>query len=316
MYQELIHRKRFQNRIAESRWSALGTGIIALIIWALVTLRTEHIEFAVTFTCIAMASMMMGQLNSAYALIRIYSRMIMCSFLVLTSIATFLFQDINSALVTLCAAMFYIFLFRCYQDKNSPGFIYYAYLAVGLGSVFWVQTLYFVPVLWIITSTNLLALNFRNFIASLLGILTPYWFLFAWFAFKDDIPEILDHFAGLGDFHQIADFSVLTSHELIALAFMFLLAVTGMIHFANTAHQDNIRTRLFYETFIVMDALAFVYIILQPQHFAYLYGILAINTSPLIGHFIALTHTKWTNGYFKVLLVIALAICAYNILIP
>lgn len=119
------------------------------------------------------APVMMGQLNSANALIRIYSRMIMCTFLVIVSVATFLFSDYAPALVTLCSTIFYTFLFRCYQDKSSPGWIFYAYLAIGLASVFWVQVLFFLPFLWIITSTNLLAMNFRNFIASLLGVIAP-----------------------------------------------------------------------------------------------------------------------------------------------
>lgn len=89
-------------------------------------------DYLVAFVCLAMTSVMMGQLNSINALIRIYSRMIMCSFLVITCIATFLFSDIRTALVSLCSAIFYIFLFHCYQDKNSPGYIYYAYLAIGL----------------------------------------------------------------------------------------------------------------------------------------------------------------------------------------
>ena len=89
-----------------------------------------------------------------------------------------------------------------------------------------------------------------------------------------------------------------------------------MIHFVNKAHLDNIRTRLLYETFITIDLLTIAFIILQPQHFKFLYGILAVNTSPLIGHFIALTHTKWTNRYFILLIIMAMAICAYNIWIP
>ena len=316
MYQELIKRKRFQNRIAESRWSALGTGLMSLVIWMAAGLMTLRFDYLVSFVCLAMTSVMMGQLNSVNALIRIYSRMIMCSFLVITCVATFLFADITTALETLCFAIFYIFLFHCYQDKNSPGFIYYAYLAIGLASVFWVQVLFFLPVLWIVTSTNIMAMNFRNFVASLLGVLTPYWFLLAWYAYSYDIQSFADHFADIARFGSIADFSILSPHQLITLAFIILLAITGMIHYANTAHQDNIRTRMFYETFITIDVLTMAFIIIQPQQFAFLYGIMAINTAPLIGHFIALTHTKWTNAYFKVLLAIATAICAYNIFIP
>lgn len=311
-----IEHKRFQNKVAESRWSALRTSIIALVIWLAAGLRTFEPNIVISFVCIAMTAIMMGQLNSTNALIRIYSRMIMCSYLAITSVATFLFADISPALVTLCAAICYTFLFCCYQDKNSPGWIFYAYLALGLASVFWVQALFFLPFLWIVTATNLLAMNFRNFIASLLGVITPYWFTFAWYAFTDNVSAFVEHFTNIISFGHIANLSVLTTHELVTFAFIILLAVTGMLHFANKAHQDNIRTRLLYETFIAIDALTLVFIILQPQQFRFLYGILAVNTAPLIGHFIALTHTKWTNWYFIFLLVLAVVICAYNIWIP
>ena len=279
-------------------------------------LMTLRMDYLVSFVCLAMTSVMMGQLNSVNALIRIYSRMIMCSFLFFFCVATFLFADITTALVTLCFAIFYIFLFHCYQDKNSPGFIYYAYLAIGLASVFWVQALFFLPVVWIVTSTNIMAMNFRNFVASLLGVVTPYWFMAAWYAYSYDMQSLADHFTGITKFGSIADFAQLNPHQLITLAYIVLLAITGMIHYANTAHRDNIRTRMFYETFITIDAFTLAFIIIQPQHFAFLYGIMAINTAPLIGHFIALTHTKWTNAYFILLLVLATVICGYNIFVP
>lgn len=139
----MIKQKRFQNRIAESRWSSLTMTIIALAIWFAVGLMTFEPHIVTSFICMAMALVMMGQLNSANALIRIYSRMIMCTFLVIVSVATFLFSDYAPALVTLCFTIFYTFLFRCYQDKSSPGWIFYAYLAIGLASVFWVQVLFF-----------------------------------------------------------------------------------------------------------------------------------------------------------------------------
>lgn len=259
---------------------------------------------------------MMGQLNSANSLIRIYSRMIMCSFLVITTVATFLFADIAPALVTMCTTMFYIFIFRCYQDKSSPGFVYYAFLAIGLASVFWVQMLYYLPLLWIIVATNLLAMTFRNFVASILGVITPYWFLVGWYAFNDNLVGFAEHFAGLADFCMPFDLSLLTVHQAVTLAFVVVLAITGILHFVNKSHQDNIRTRLFYEIFITVDVVTMVFILLQPAQMPYLYGILAINTAPLIGHFIALTHTKWTNLYFKFIVVVAAVLCIYNIWIP
>lgn len=312
----MIEKKRFQNRLAQSRWIATNTAVLTLCIWVAASFGSWSVVQAATIVCLGIASVMMGQLNSSNALIRIYSRMIMCSFLVIVGIAPFFINDISMAMVTLCGVIFYTFLFNCYQDKRSPGWIYYAYLAIGLASVFWVQALFFLPVLWIVTTTNIMAMNFRNFIASLLGIATPYWFLILWNVYTGDINSFVEHFTNIAEFGRAADFSVLTIHQVVVLSYTGLLALTGIIHFANNSNRDNIRTQLLYETFIAIDVCAFVFIILQPQHFAPLYGIIAVNTAPLIGHFIALTHTKWTNRYFILLLVLAVAIVAFNIWIP
>lgn len=309
----MIKKKRFQNRIAESRWASFKMSIIALMVWLVAGLKNLQPDIIGSFMCISLTAIIMGQLNSANALIRIYSRMIMCSFIAITSMATFLFTNIASALVTLCSALFYIFLFRCYQDKSSHGWIFYAYLIVGLASIFWIQILFFIPFLWFVTSTSLLALDFKNLIASIIGVITPYWFLFPLYAINNRIQEFFAHFTNIVTFGPLADLSSLSIHQIISIAFVAMLALTGTIHFINNSTKDNIRTRLLYETFITIDIVAFAFLLLQPQHYSELYGIIAVNTSPLIGHLIALTHTRWTNWYTIFILIATVTIAAFNL---
>lgn len=308
--------KRFQRRIANSRWTALCTSIIAIGIWALAWLSNRQPDVVESSVGIAVAAVLMGQLNNAHALIRIYSRMIMCSFLVMATAATFLFADTTFALTALFSTIFYTFIFRCYQDKESPGWTFYAYLAVGIISVFWIQVLFFLPILWIVNGNNLMAMSMRNIAASLLGLVAPYWFLFAWYAFTGDFNAFLHHFADIAVFQRPMDLASLDAHQLIALGFVLIIAITGFIHYGNTSHRDSIRTRMFYEVFITVDVTAIVFLILQPQHYAPLYGIMAVNTAPLIGHFIALTDTRWTNRYTIALIFVAAIITGFNLLMP
>jgi hypothetical protein len=65
-----------------------------------------------------------------------------------------------------------------------------------------------------------------------------------------------------------------------------------------------------------MNLLTVVFIVLQPQHYEILLGIMIVNTCPFIGHFIALTHTRLTNVTFYILIVLTLFITAYNLWIP
>ena len=82
------------------------------------------------------------------------------------------------------------------------------------------------------------------------------------------------------------------------------------------SYLDKIRTRMIYEVFIVIDLCCFCLIILQPQHFDRLLGLAILTTSPLIGHYLALSHTKISNICFYAIIVLALIITFYNLWMP
>jgi glycerate kinase len=63
----------------------------------------------------------MFQLNNVNALIRIFSRMVSCSYLVLMTMAFFLFEDIANSIISLLAIAFYIFFFSIYQEGRAVG---------------------------------------------------------------------------------------------------------------------------------------------------------------------------------------------------
>ena len=71
---------------------------------------------------------------------------------------------------------------------------------------------------------------------------------------------------------------------------------------------------MLFDGFIITASLAAVLLALQPQHMTLLLPIMICSVSPLIAHFLALTHTRWTNIAFYVIIVATLALTAYNIL--
>ena len=77
----------------------------------------------------------MVELNNVNALIRIYSRMVSCSFLVLYCCANMLFPSLREALMTTCMAAAYLVLFQSYQNKQAVGITFYTFLLVGLGTL-------------------------------------------------------------------------------------------------------------------------------------------------------------------------------------
>lgn len=306
--------KRFQNRVAESRIALPVTGVYAFAVCALGGLFTEQLW--VQFVLLAVSSFLMMELNNVNALIRIYSRMVSCSFLVLAVMSQYLVVDVRCGIVQACFIAFYLFLFSAYQDNRAMGRVFYAFLMLGIASTMFVQILFFVPLVWVLLCTNLMVRSFRAFVSSLFGLLVPYWFMVAYYLYIDDVNSLLDHFLQIAQFGPVLGWMDMPVSHILTAAYVAILAVVGMIHFRLNNYKDKIRTRMLFEIFSVLALAAIVFMILQPQHIDYLLALLIVSTSPMIGHYIALTNTFITNISFYVMLVVALIITCVNLWMP
>lgn len=302
--------KRFQNKVAESRLALPVTALLTLTAWlgAGITGGNDLPQFVLT----ALTAYLMVELNNRNALIRIYSRMVSCSFLVLCAITCARYATTGSCAVQLCLALFYLLLFHTYQDKQSQGVVFYAFLCLGVASMVFVRVLYLVPVLWIVMTANLMMMSARNLAASLLGLICPYWFAAVYFLFQGDITTPVAHFTSLWDYPALPDYQSIDLHQAVTVALIVVVALTGIIHFLRTSYNDKIRTRMLYEVFITMDAVCLAMLVVMPQHYDMLTAMMAVNTAPLIGHYIALTHTRLTDLSFRILIALAAAVTAYN----
>ena len=307
-----IRRKRLQNRISESRWTVAATSIMALSVWVIVCINDPLA--IVPLLCMLFSTFLMMELNNTNALIRIFSRMVSCSYMALTTMATFLFVSMRAASVALCIVGSYICLFRCYQDRRSQGWVFYAFLCLGLSSIVWVQVLYYVPVVWILMHTRLQATSFRNYVSSIFGLILPNLVALGVILYQGEWQTVSRHFGELFAFGSIANYWLLSVNQFITGAWILLCALIGTVHYLHKRHSDSIRTRMLYSFFIQMNTLSIIFLCLQPQHFDALLGIIIASTAPLIAHFFALTNTKFTNFTFKFLALGTIAITVFNLL--
>mgnify|MGYP007069866571 CR=1 FL=1 len=281
-------------------------------IWLLAGLARE--QWWIQFGCFLLSAYLMVQLSNLNVLIRIYSRMISVSFIFLSAAAVFLFPSIPGAVVQVCFITALMIFYNCYQDQESPGWTFYTFLCLGAGSLAYIHLLYFVPIFWLMMATIVYSFCWRNFFASLIGLLTPYWFWMGWTLWQENgaLNAITRHFLALAEF-QSPDYASIPSQHILILGLVTILGLTGMIHYLRTSSRDKIRTRQLYYSFFVIGTSAFLFLVLQPQHEDMLLRIMMIITSPLIGHFLALTKTKITNVAFITITVAVLLITAVNL---
>ena len=303
--------KRLQNRIAESRFALTATAVYALLICLPQAIPSDAMWLQLGL--LAVSVLLIEELNNSHALVRVFSRMVSCSFLVLAIADIRLVSSLSGSVVQLCYILFYLFFFKAYQDKKAAGYIFYAFLWLGIASLFFVQILFIVPVLWILLFANILAGSFRTFAATLLGLIAPYWVAAGYLLYQGDIEPLFNHFEAFTRFAFPFPYHTLPPERIAFFAFLVLVATVGTVHFLRKSFLDKIKTRMVYEALIVTDITAAAFLVLQPQHYDALIRLIIVTTSPLIGHFITLTRTKATNIVFIVLALCAVSITFYTL---
>lgn len=304
--------KHLQNKVAESRRTLPVAIFYSVAIWLVAGLIQQ--QWWIQFACFALSTYLMIELNRINVLIRIFSRMVSVSFIMLSVASVFLFPSVTGNITTLCIIASLLPFYNSYQDKSSSGYTFYAFLCLGIGSLADVRLLWFVPVYWLMMATIVYSLCWRTFFASLIGLLTPYWFWMAWSLWQEhgDMTKMADHLTALTDL-QVPDYASLPVQQMLMLCLVVVLGITGMIHFLRTSSRDKIRTRQLYYSFFILGTAAFIFLALQPQHYDLLIRMMIIATSPLIGHFLALTNTKITNVAFFAIAAVVLVLTAVNL---
>lgn len=271
-------------------------------------------QWWIQLACYVLATYLMMLFNNFNALIRIYSRSTSSAFVILSGVACFLFPSIEGDLVTVGFIASLLTLFATYQNREASGWTYYTFLILGLASLAKVHLLVLIPFFWVLM-IFLSSLSLRTFIASLMGLLTPYWF---WIAVvvcssQSDLTPFTDHFLPFTEFPFFTAYESIPLSHYLTYAFLVILTITGMVHFLRTSYNDKIRTRQLYYCFMFLNVMILVLLPLFPQHYDLLFRPAIILTSPLIGHFIALTNTKVTNIAFCVILITALLLTGFNL---
>jgi hypothetical protein len=217
--------------------------------------------------------------------------------------------------VQLCLVASMLTIYQTYQDYQAVGLDFYTFLILSLGSLFDVRILWFVPVYWLFMAFFVYSMSLRTFFASLFGLILPYWCVSAWLLWKEegDFSYFVDHFIPLWHFQFPVDYTSTHPIHIAVLVFLVILTLTGVIHFIRTSYNDKIRIRQIYYSFMFINFVTLVFMILQPQTEDIMLRTMIITTSPLIGHFVSLTHTRITNIAFFVILAVSLVLTILSI---
>ncbi len=153
---------------------------------------------------------------------------------------------------------------------------------IGMASLFCVQILWFVPVVWFVMMVNLQVMSLRVLLASVLGVVMPYWIVAPYIIHKRLFDLASHHFDALFALLPVANFDVLTTQQLAAVAVTVLATTLAMVYYYRHNHPDRLRVRLSFHGYAILFFFSLAVFLLQPELFWLCLAFMALGGMPFI----------------------------------
>lgn len=267
-------------------------------------------SLSIGFALSILSVYMMAEFNNKFVLLRVSSRMLSSILAILLTTSSFLheFQPAHVILALLFLA--YFPLFASYQRPDSMTETYLCFLSIGLIALIFPKIIFLIPAFWL-AQIVLRSLSARTLAASLLGIATPLWFLFAITYVNDNAGQTFDRISET--LSPVApDYSLWNVRQWTCAAFAMILGLSGMANFYMHSHLDKTRTRVFVNIAVIMFVASLIMLLVETSHFNEIYPVLLINTSILAGHHISQNYTKPSNIYTIIAITLAVGVAYIN----
>lgn len=276
-------------------------------LWNLVPmpLQRGYVALSVGALGAALAVYGMAELNNANVLLRVSSRMLSSVLAILLGVTVACHEFQPGIVVMLLSLLSFFPFFAMYQTPSSF-LALLTYLALSMASLVFPKLLWLVPFYWLIQS-YFRALTLRCLVASIMGMILPYWLYAAIAVLTGDWEGFLVHLNEIISF-QVYDYTQFPLRHLFIFIFVLLLFAIGSIDFHLQKYRDRTRTRTIYNALIQYGIVIIVVIAVQPQYFITLLPLLIITTAILFGHFFTLTHTRFSHICCIVVTLLALVV--------
>ena len=249
--------------------------------------------------------------NTTFNLIRTRTSMPVCLYWLIATALFFLHPFEWNNLVPLVFILATYQLFHSYESVSSSPFIFHSFLFIGLGSIAFPQLLYMVPMLWG-SMIPFRAISIKSFLASIIGLMTPYWFIFGYALYFNEMHILLTPLREAAHLYPI-DYSHLTLPEIASWGFITLLLIVSGFHYWQISYMDKTRTRIYHSYLAIAGFWATLLSILQPVHWCEWLSIQLICTAFLCGHLFSLTRNRFSGIFFIVTFVLYILLMSFNL---
>lgn len=305
--------KRIQNKVTASSFLLPVAAVCCTLLWALTDPILEWTSWVGLAIC-ALCSSLIMELNNTHVLIRVRTRMVATTFLVLWTSCGFLHAFQQAHLAVFGMLICYHALLHVYQQRVSAGITFFIYLCLGSISLL-IQPLCILALAFYFFLGYFQALTLKSFLAGILGFLLPFWIGFS-VCFLADRMDLALNYATDSSQWTLFQYHCLHSHHLISFLLLLVIVVPSIFHFLQNNYQDKIKVRMFFYVILWMELLLIICLSVFPHLFQEFFLLLIMNSSPVIAHFFTLSGSRFCNWFFIATLVLVSLVTLYNLWMP
>lgn len=299
---------RFQIQVATGRFTLPVVILVCLLLWGV---TFQEWKDCICLTITAFIGYLMIETNTAFSMIRTRTTMPVCIFWMLSA-SLFFFRPFEwENLVPLAFLLSAYQLFQSYESGLPAIPIYHAFFFLSLGSLCFPPLLYLTPLFWG-SMVPFRSVSGKSLLASLLGIITPYWFLFGYSFIFDQMPLFLSTLKEMIRFYPI-EYGHLTISEIASWSIITLLMIISGFHYWQISYMDKTRTRFNHSFLVIVGLCVTLWIFLQPIYLHELIVIQLICAAFLSGHLFTLTRNRFSGIFFIVTCISIILLTIYNL---
>ena len=318
----MICNKSWQGRFVSGRATALMLLGVSLLMWLVGILfdapvselhlfglsMGNVVSRCITFACFALATAMMSSWYVFDHRIRWFLSLFFC----LPSLSLFLHGCVEYSISLLFLLLTIHRLFACKQDEDCRYGLFSAFSLFGLATMLFPQFITLLPVLVCYMLMTSLASG-KTLFSIMLGMLTPYWFLFG-------IDYIFPNVLKQSGFF-VAPFTYLTSAmtEFISLTGVAFLVVSILVFipfivlFSSSASPGKplLRKRLLFFALLNIYLVALSLLYSQDSSLYYIWSLPALAV--MLTYIFSLKITRFSKCYFIIINLVWLAMVPFSL---
>lgn len=318
----MTYNKSWQGRFVSGRHTALVLFGVSLLMWlvgmffdtpvdeiSIFGLKIGNVvSRCITFACFALATAM---ISSWY----VFDRRIhwfLPLFFALPSVSLFVHGCLGYAVVLLLFLLVIHRVFACNQGEDCRYALFSSFAVFGLATMLFPQFIMLLPVFVLYISMTALA-GRRELFSILLGLLTPYWFLFGInYIFPSLLGDIGAFSAPVG-YIASATLKIPSLSDSLIIALELLVLVPFVALFSNSASPGKPLLRKRMQFFAFLN-LYLVILSLLYSHDFLLYYILSLpSMAVMLAYIFSLGVTVFSRYYFIIINLLWLALVPFSL---